>query len=54
MVHYSESACGTNKAKCLSDTTYQLCFIVNGQDRMLGSVTSCPSDTVCSDTESAM
>lgn len=54
MFSHSEGACTTNSAQCQSDTTYQFCIIINGQNRLIGSVTSCPVGTVCSETESVM
>lgn len=45
-------ACGVNNIQCQSDTTYQVCITIGGQDRLVGSISTCPSGTVCSETAS--
>lgn len=54
LIYHSEGTCPTNNARCQSDTTYQFCITISGQDRLIGSVTSCPDGTVCSETGSVM
>ncbi|XP_018579977.1 integumentary mucin C.1-like [Anoplophora glabripennis] len=46
---YQVNGCGTNNVECLTDTTYQFCFIVDSQVTYVDGVMTCATGTTCNE-----